>query len=89
VLSTAIFIVCVAIILVAQMFILRSALASPVVSQVDRRVPQPRRGAEVAWALLPAIGLALVLWLTWRETRAAIPPPPPMPAHEHHGASTS
>ena len=87
--STALFIVCVAIILVAQMFILRSALGSPVVAQGDRRVPQPRRAAEIAWALLPAIGLALVLWLTWRETRAASPPPPAMPAHEHHGASTS
>jgi hypothetical protein len=36
----------------------------------------------VAWALLPAIALGFVLWMTWQEARAVTSPPPE--THEHH-----
>ena len=34
------------------------------------RLPSVRRGAEVMWAVLPALALAGVLAWTWREMRA-------------------
>jgi hypothetical protein len=83
VLSTVLLIACVASIVVAQLFILRSALGTAVIARQDTQVPTPRRLAELAWAILPAIALGFVLWLTWHEARAAISPPPGM--HEHHG----
>ena len=35
---------------------------------------QARRAAEIAWAILPAVGLLFVLYLTWRAVD--IPPSP-------------
>jgi len=88
VLSTVLLLACVACIIVAQLFILRSALGTAVVAH-HAELPRPRRGAEVAWAVLPAIALGFVLWMTWRESRAVIPSPPPAPAHGAHGAHES
>ena len=39
------------------------------------RVPRTRRPVEIAWALLPAVGLLFVLYLTWRAVE-----PRPAPA---------
>jgi heme/copper-type cytochrome/quinol oxidase subunit 2 len=50
---------------VAQAAILRAALRAPAAT-VAARVPRPRRAAEVAWVLVPAIVLTLVLAFTWR-----------------------
>lgn len=86
-LSTVLLAACVACIIVAQVFILRSALGTAVVDHED--VPRPRRGAEIAWAVLPAIALMLVLWATWQESRATIEPPAAMPGHAGHGAHAS
>ena len=36
-------------------------------------VPQTRRPVEIAWAILPAIGLMFVLYLTWRAVDAPQP----------------
>ena len=35
----------------------------------------PKRETEVAWAILPAVGLLLVLYLTWRAVDAPLTPP--------------
>jgi hypothetical protein len=51
---------------VAQAAIFRAVLATGGASAQTGSVPRPRTGAEVAWALIPAVGLALVLALTWR-----------------------
>ncbi|HEY7407360.1 MAG TPA: hypothetical protein VH638_03775 [Gemmatimonadaceae bacterium] len=89
-LSIVLLVACVACIIVAQGFILRSALGTAVVvDHEDAHVPRPRRGAEIAWAVLPAIALMLVLWATWRESRATVEPPAPMPGHAGHGAHAS
>lgn len=39
------------------------------------RVMRASRPAEVAWAILPAAGLLLVLYLTWRAVDAPSAPP--------------
>jgi hypothetical protein len=89
VLSTVLLIGCVASIVVAQLFILRSALGTAVVSREDAHLPRPRRPAEIAWAVLPAIALGFVLWMTWQEARAVTPPAPQMHEHHGHGAHAS
>ncbi|HET6700938.1 MAG TPA: hypothetical protein VFH14_03990 [Gemmatimonadaceae bacterium] len=88
-LSTVLLVACVACVIVAQVFILRSALGTAVIDHEDAHVPRPRRSAEIAWAVLPAIALMLVLWATWQESRATIEPPAPMPGHAGHGAHAS
>ena len=87
-LSTTLLLVCVATILVAQVFILRSAVRTAAVPREGSTLPRPRRAAEVAWAILPAIALLLVLWMTWRESRAAVTPPA-IHQHDSHEGHTS
>ena len=56
---------------VAQVAILRSALARhrpP--AGAPATLPPVRRGVEFVWALLPALALAGVLAFTWRAVRA-------------------
>lgn len=36
--------------------------------------PTPKRETELAWAILPAVGLLLVLYLTWRAVDAPLTP---------------
>jgi heme/copper-type cytochrome/quinol oxidase subunit 2 len=64
---------------VAQAAIVRSALRTPVQHpEPGVEVPRPRRAIEIAWTVLPAIGLALVLIMTWRaiHPRAGASQPP-------------
>ena len=63
-LADAIFWVAVAACLVAQVAILRSVL-------VTRGGSAARRAAEIAWAVAPAVALALVLAATWRTLHPA------------------
>ena len=70
---------------VAQIAILRSALARhrpP--AGAPGNLPPVRRGAELVWALLPAVALAGVLAFTWRAVRehATDLPGTPVPAAE-------
>ena len=70
---------------VAQVAILRSALARhrpP--AGAPATLPPVRRGVEVVWALLPALALAAVLAFTWRAVRARTTelPGPVVPAAE-------
>jgi heme/copper-type cytochrome/quinol oxidase subunit 2 len=59
---------------VAQVAIVRSVLvARAPVAGADEdtsRVPAARRLGEVAWAVVPALALAVVLALTWQAVRA-------------------
>ncbi|HEX6536063.1 MAG TPA: hypothetical protein VF041_15810 [Gemmatimonadaceae bacterium] len=53
--------------LVAQVAIVRAALKAPARgADGGTEVPRPRRPIEIAWTVLPAIALALVLVATWR-----------------------
>ena len=79
--ADAIFWVAVVCCAVAQVAILRSVFAArgpaaggPGAGSV---MPPMRRGLEVLWAVVPALGLALVLALTWRAIRPdpAVAPP--------------
>jgi heme/copper-type cytochrome/quinol oxidase subunit 2 len=62
--------------ILAELAILRSLLFGRARAaeqrQTDRAIGIARtsRPAEIAWALLPAIGLMLVLYLTWRAVDA-------------------
>lgn len=74
--ADAIFWVAVACCAVAQVAILRSVLVSPVEAGEPVRSSVWRRTAEIAWAVLPGIALAVVLVYTWRAI------------HESHTAAT-
>ncbi|HEU4643859.1 MAG TPA: hypothetical protein VFS44_15525 [Gemmatimonadaceae bacterium] len=52
---------------VAQAAIVRAALKPPArgVGDAGTEVPRPRRPIEIAWTVLPAVALALVLIATW------------------------
>lgn len=76
--ADAIFWIAVVCCVVAQIAILRSALARhrpP--ADAPTTLPPLRRGVELVWALLPAVALVGVLVLTWRavQSRAADLPP--------------
>ena len=74
---------------VAELAILRSVFfgraATGRRSREDARgSSSAKRGAELAWALLPAAGLLLILYLTWR---AVDPIPAPIRDVSHSGAT--
>jgi hypothetical protein len=52
--------------LVAQLFIIRAALRAEIPPAPGAQVPAPRRGAEVAWAVLPVVALVAVWLGAWR-----------------------
>ncbi len=60
-----IFWVAAALCLIAELAILRSAF-TPRSDAHATPLPQPPRGSEMMWAVIPAIGLALLLAATWR-----------------------
>jgi hypothetical protein len=64
----------------AQVAILRSALLAPISPSSDPEVPRPRRSVEVAWTMVPAIGLLLLLSATWDAMRTGRPDPAGPPA---------
>ena len=53
---------------VAQVAIIRASLRAPTV--VSSAVPRPHRAIEIAWTVLPAVGLAIALAATWGAIRA-------------------
>lgn len=56
---------------VAQVAILRSALARHLPpADAPSSLPATRRGIEIVWAVLPAVALAVVLVLTYRAVQA-------------------
>ena len=75
---------------VAELAILRSLLfgraraAEARDSMGGARAAHASRSADIAWAILPAIGLALVLYLTWRAVDA---PRDPSASATHSGVA--
>jgi heme/copper-type cytochrome/quinol oxidase subunit 2 len=74
----------------AELAILRSLLfgrareAEAKDSMGAARAAHASRPADIAWAILPAVGLALVLYLTWRAVDA---PREPAATISHSGAT--
>ncbi len=58
---------------VAQAAIVRSVLVARAPKlPPEARITPPRRGVELAWTLVPAVALALVLALTWRALHPSL-----------------
>lgn len=90
-LKTSLFWIGAACIVVAELVILRSLLfgRARVAEQQPLTGPlasarRATRPVEIAWAILPAIGLAFVLYLTWRAVDA---PAAPAADVSHSGAT--
>jgi heme/copper-type cytochrome/quinol oxidase subunit 2 len=73
--AVVVFAACALCCVVGQVAILRSALRAPS-APADAAVPRPKRFAEIVWALIPAIALALLLTVTWARVRVAATPKP-------------
>lgn len=56
---------------VAQIALVRSAVRAPMREPGDTEVALPRRSSEVAWTIVPAIALVLLLIVTWRVMHSA------------------
>jgi heme/copper-type cytochrome/quinol oxidase subunit 2 len=54
---------------IAQFFIIRSVRGSRHVPEPTANVPHSRSGTEMMWAVLPAVGLVVLLFFTWRAVR--------------------
>ena len=65
---------------IAQLFILRSVRGALHVPGPSAGMPRQRGGLELLWAVLPAIGLALLLLFTWWAVQESDTPgtPPPL-----------
>lgn len=74
--QSIVFAVCVAACVVAQVAILKSVIRARSVAP-DPAVPRPRLLVEVAWALIPAIALAVVFTATWARVQERSDAPPP------------
>jgi hypothetical protein len=71
-LADAIFWIAVACCTIAQLAIIHSVVVSPArLAGTSARTSPLRRVAEVAWAGIPGIALAIVLVLTWRAIHRA------------------
>jgi len=51
---------------VAQVAILRAVFVRRQTVQSSTTIPQSSRGAEILWAVIPAVALAALLAATWR-----------------------
>ena len=51
---------------VAQIAILRAVFSPRLNVESQTTMPHSSRGAEILWAVIPAIGLAVLLAATWR-----------------------
>jgi heme/copper-type cytochrome/quinol oxidase subunit 2 len=69
--ADAIFWIAVACCFVAQLAILQSVVVSPARSADREPASATRRVAEVAWAILPGVALAVVFVFTWQAIHAA------------------
>lgn len=64
--ADAVFWIAVASCAIAQFLILRSAITAPMSEPVDPHLPRPNRAVEIAWTVVPTVGLAVLFWFTWR-----------------------
>jgi heme/copper-type cytochrome/quinol oxidase subunit 2 len=52
---------------VAQIAIIKAAISAPMTGSTETAsMPMPRRGTEIGWTIVPALGLAVLLVFTWR-----------------------
>lgn len=56
---------------IAQFYIIRSVRGTRHVPEPAATVPRSRDAVELVWAVLPAIGLAVLLIFTWRAMHPA------------------
>lgn len=71
--ANAIFWVAAASCVVAQIALIVSAIRSPMPGSADTAaMPMPRRATEIAWTIVPAIGLAVLLVFTWRAMHPSV-----------------
>ncbi len=56
---------------IAQFFIIRSVRGTRHVPEPSAGVPRSRDSVEFVWAVLPAIGLVVLLLFTWRAMHPA------------------
>ena len=65
--SSIVFWIAVACCAVAQVALIWSAIQAPMSgSSESASMRMPRRASEIAWTIVPAIGLAILLVFTWR-----------------------
>ena len=61
----------VAVCAVAQVFIVAGAVRAKSPDPADGAIPRTSRAVEVGWTIIPAIGLALLLYFTHRALESA------------------
>jgi heme/copper-type cytochrome/quinol oxidase subunit 2 len=67
VLSMALFWIAVASCVLAQVALIWSAIRAPMTGSTESAsMRMPSRASEIAWTIVPAIGLAVLLVFTWR-----------------------
>jgi heme/copper-type cytochrome/quinol oxidase subunit 2 len=72
-LASALFWVCTGCCIVAQIALIASAIRAPMEgSPESASMRMPSRSREIAWTVLPAIGLAVLLVFTWRATHRPV-----------------
>ena len=55
---------------VAQIFIIRSVRGARYVPEPTAMMPRTRNAVEMLWAVLPAVGLVVLLTFTWRAIQS-------------------
>jgi heme/copper-type cytochrome/quinol oxidase subunit 2 len=60
---------------IAQFFILRSVGGRRHVPAPSARLPRQRGGVELLWAIVPAVALVALFFVTWRAMHPAPRPP--------------
>ena len=71
--NSALFWISAAVCAVAQLALIVSAIRAPMAgSPESAAMRMPRRASEIAWTIVPAIGLAVLLVFTWRATHRPV-----------------
>ena len=61
---------------IAQLFIIRSVRGARYLPEPSTSMPRQRSGLELLWAVVPAVGLAVLLLFTWRAMQRWSAPVP-------------
>ena len=59
---------------VAQVALVHSAIRAPMSGSAESTAAMPRRSGEIAWTIVPAIALLLLLVATWRAMHPVMMP---------------
>jgi heme/copper-type cytochrome/quinol oxidase subunit 2 len=75
--ADAVFWIAVALCVIAQLAIIRSAIVSPArPSDSSAPTSSARRAAEIAWAVLPGVALVVLFFYTWNAIHPSTIPIP-------------